>query len=65
MFNRRYVGRHVVVEVQGRTIRGTVQRSDRVSVTVERAQLVDAGQTVPVDGVLVVPWVSVTWMQVV
>lgn len=62
---RRYVGREVVVQLDGMAIHGTLVRDGRDLIELENAgSLSPSGDRKPIDGVVLVPAMRVDWIQV-
>lgn len=62
---RRYVGRSVTVQVDGdESIRGAVSEVSAEAFTLTSASIITDENTVRADGVIVVPFGRIRWVQV-
>lgn len=61
---REYVGLRVVVVMGDYSIDGTLSAAGKQSLKLRDAALVSAGDDSPIDGAVVIPAASVTWVQV-
>lgn len=61
---RRHIGRPVMVEIDGNTVGGTMVRADKLSVTLEAANLLGRAAATPIDGLIVLARARITWVQV-
>ncbi len=61
---RRQIGKRILVTTSQETIGGRLERIDRQGVTISEAVHLQLGQERPMDGVVLVPFSSIHWTQV-
>ncbi|WP_067171170.1 hypothetical protein [Microtetraspora niveoalba] len=61
---RRHVGRRLIVQLDGETLDGVLQRADRRTLTLRETALVAGDRRTPIDGLVVIERARIAWAQV-
>ncbi|MFF3671697.1 hypothetical protein [Microtetraspora malaysiensis] len=61
---RRHVGRRLIVQLDGETLDGVLERTDRRTLTLRETSIVAGDRRTPVDGLVIVERARIAWTQV-